>query len=218
MTTSTALHNQLWRDGYSRKRSCGDSLPGGKGGPMLEALPTAALIFVLRCVDVSLGTLRLILTVQGRRTLSSVIGFVEVSVFITAVASVVAGPLDALRILAYGGGFATGTWLGMTIDRHLALGDIVVRAITKYHEPLTKALTSAGFGLTLLEGRGGRGSTVGVIFSVCHRRRLPELLRIIRHVDRAATVDVQDIRQHFHGYLSPKRPAHTAIGPIERVR
>jgi uncharacterized protein YebE (UPF0316 family) len=184
---------------------------------MFEALPAAALIFALRCVDVSLGTLRLILTVQGRRAVSSLIGFVEVSVFITAVASVVSGPLDPLRILAYGGGFAAGTWLGMTIDRHLALGDIVVRAITKYHQPLTKALTSAGFGLTLLEGRGGRGSAVGVIFSVCHRRRLPHLLEIIRQVDRGATVDVQDIRQHFHGYFSPKRPARTAIGPVDRV-
>lgn len=185
---------------------------------MLESLGPALLIFVLRCVDVSLGTLRLILTVQGRRTISALIGFVEVSVFITAVASVVAGPLDPLRVLAYGGGFAGGTWLGMTIDRRLALGDVIVRAITKAHEPMLKALTAAGFGVTLVEGRGGRGSAVGILFSVCHRRRLTELLRIIHQVDRGATVNVQDVRRQYLGYFAPKRPALTASGPVARER
>ncbi len=185
---------------------------------MVEVLGPALLIFVLRCVDVSLGTLRLILTVQGRRALSSVIGFVEVSVFITAVASVVAGPLDLLRVLAYGGGFAAGTWLGMTVDRYLALGDVIVRVISRSHEQLLKALTSAGFGVTLVEGRGGRGSAVGVLFSVCRRRRLPEMIRIVSRVDRSAIVNVQDIRQQHHGYFTPKRPAMTAMGPVEQTR
>ncbi len=185
---------------------------------MVESLGPALLIFALRCVDVSLGTLRLILTVQGRRTVSAMIGFVEVSVFITAVASVVAGPLDPLRVLAYGGGFAGGTWLGMTIDRRLALGDVIVRAISRSHQPLLKALTASGFGVTMVEGQGGRGTAVGVLFSVCHRRRLPELLRIIQRIDRSATVNVQDVRRQYHGYFAPKRPALSVAGPVEDGR
>ena len=74
---------------------------------MFESLWPAALIFCLRCIDVSLGTMRMILTIQGRRTVATMIGFVEVTVFITAVASVVRGPLDPLRVIAYGSGFAS---------------------------------------------------------------------------------------------------------------
>jgi uncharacterized protein YebE (UPF0316 family) len=185
---------------------------------MLETMWPVALIFILRCVDVSLGTLRLILTIQGRRMLSSLIGFVEVSVFITAVAGVVSGPLDPWRILAYGGGFAAGTWLGLTIDRMIALGDVVIRVISRHHQPMLKALTAAGFGLTLVEGRGGRGTEVGVLFSVCHRRRMPDLLRILRKIDRSAIVTVQEIRTQYLGYFAAKRPGLTAAGPVESTR
>lgn len=181
---------------------------------MWELLWPALVIFVLRVIDVSLGTLRIILTIQGRRTLSSVIGFVEVSVFITAVASVVQGPMDPLRIVAYGGGFAIGTFLGVTIDRKLALGDVVVRIITADFERLREVLTAGGFGVTLVEGKGGRGTLVGIVFSVCHRRRLGEILHHIRTVDQNATVTVQEIRHQFHGYFSPKVPALSINRPV----
>ncbi len=185
---------------------------------MTEVLLPAVAIFLLRCVDVSLGTLRLILTIQGRRTLSSVIGFVEVSVFITAVASVVAGPLDPVRIVAYGGGFAAGTFLGVTLDRRLALGDVIVRLITRSHRQMMEALTAAGFGITMIEGVGGRGSRVGIVFSVARRKRLEEMMRIVRRIDRDAIVSVQEIRQQLHGYFAPKRAALTALGPVEGRR
>lgn len=174
---------------------------------MFETLWPALLIFCLRCIDVSLGTMRMILTIQGKRSLSALIGFVEVTVFITAVASVVSGPLDPLRVLAYGGGFAAGTYLGMTLDRRLGLGDVVVRVISKSHKQLVAALSAVGFGLTLVDGRGGRGSEVGVVFSVCHRKRLSEMLEIVRQVDRSAIVTVQEVREQVHGFFSRKRPA-----------
>ena len=181
---------------------------------MFETLGPALLIFCLRCIDVSLGTMRMILTIQGKRTWSAILGFIEVSVFITAVASVVHGPLDPLRIVAYGGGFAAGTFLGMTIDRRLGLGDVVVRVISKSHKQLVAALSAVGFGLTLVDGRGGRGSEVGVVFSVCHRKRLHELLEIIRQVDRSAIVTVQEVREQVHGFFSRKRPAPPTVAHL----
>lgn len=178
---------------------------------MLESLYPAIAIFCLRCVDVSLGTLRLILTVQGRRLVASMIGFVEVSLFIAAVATVVKGPLDITRILAYGAGFAAGTFMGVTVERKLGLGEVVVRAITCSYEALTAALTDAGFGVTVVDGRGGHGTSVGVVFSVCRRTRLAELLRITCQLDSGATVTVEDVRQRLHGYFAPKRPAATKL-------
>lgn len=182
---------------------------------MLETLAPVLLIFLLRVIDVSLGTVRIILTIQGRRFISSLLGFVEVSVFITAVASVVSGPLDPLRVLAYGGGFAAGTWLGVTVDRKLALGDVIVRIISRSFRPLVKDLTAAGFGVTIIEGRGGRGSEVGVVFSVCRRRQLQHVLRSVRRIDADAIVTVQEIRQQYLGYFAPKRPGLTAVRPVE---
>ncbi len=174
---------------------------------MVESLMAGLLIFALRCVDVSLGTLRLVVTIQGRRTLAAVIGFVEVSVFITAVATVVRGPLDPFRILGYGGGFAAGTYLGLTLDRRLALGSVIVRVISRKQEELVEQLVDAGFGVTQVEATGGRGTRVGIVFSVVRRRRLDEYFGIIQTVDRDAAVSVEEVRHQRHGYFAPKRPA-----------
>lgn len=174
---------------------------------MVESLTAAALIFCLRCVDVSVGTLRMILTIQGRRSLAAVFGFVEVSVFITAVASVVRGPLDPLRIAGYGLGFAAGTFIGMTIDRRLGLGNAIVRVITAKHHDLVARVTQSGFGATLLEGTGGLGTPVGLVFSMARRNRVGELLELVRTTDPAAIATVQEVRVQRAGYFAPKRPA-----------
>jgi uncharacterized protein YebE (UPF0316 family) len=182
---------------------------------MLATMSAAALIFALRCVDVSLGTLRLILTVQGRRGIAAAIGFVEVSVFITAVASVVGGPLDPWRVLGYGLGFSAGTWLGMTLDRRIGIGTGVVRVISERYRELIASLTAAGFGVTLVEGRGGKGTQVGILFSVTRRRRLAELLALIHRTDSRAIASVQEVRMQYSGFFAPKRPGITAAGPVE---
>ncbi len=172
----------------------------------MSPLAVAFLIFFLRCIDVSLGTLRLIVTVQSRRTLASVIGFFEVSIFITAVATVVNGPLDLFKVLGYGAGFAAGTYVGVTLDRRLALGNAMVRVITQEFGDLANQLTSSGFGVTVVEGRGGRGTPVGIVFTLVLRRAIPGVMDIIRQVDGGAIVSVQEIRQQFLGYFPGKRP------------
>ena len=181
---------------------------------MLESLWPALTLFCLRAVDVSLGTLRLILTVQGRRLVSSLIGFVEVSLFVTAVATVVQGSLDIYRVLAYGAGFAAGTYLGVTIDRKLGLGEVAIRVISCSSDRLTTALVAEGLGVTVVRGRGGRGSEVGIVFSVCRRKQLPTVFEVVRSVDSTATVTVEEVRQRLHGYFAPKRPGFAPIGPV----
>jgi len=174
---------------------------------MTASLAAAGLIFCLRCIDVSLGTLRMILTIQGRRSVAALLGFVEVSVFITAVASVVRGPLDPFRIVGYGLGFAAGTFIGMTIDRRLGLGNAIVRVITAKHHELVARVTGSGFGATLLEGTGGLGTPVGLVFTIARRNRVAELLGLIRATDAGAIATVQEIRAQHAGYFAPKRPA-----------
>lgn len=174
---------------------------------MVESLLAGLLIFALRCVDVSLGTLRLVVTIQGRRALAAAIGFVEVSVFITAIATVVRGPLDPFRILGYGGGFAAGTYLGLTLERRLALGSVIVRVISRKQEELVEQIVNAGFGVTQVEATGGRGTKVGIVFSVVRRRRIDECFGVIQAVDPEAAISVEEVRYQRHGYFAPKRPA-----------
>jgi uncharacterized protein YebE (UPF0316 family) len=180
---------------------------------MGNEIAEAVLIFFLRIIDVSLGTFRMILTVQGRRGWSALLGFLEVSIFITAIGTVIAGGFTLIKIIAYGLGFAAGTFSGITIDRFLGFGEVMVRVITSAPSEMKKALYENGHGVTLVPGEGGGGTAVGVIFTVVHRRNHQSLLRFIKDIDPMCIFSVQEIRMQYHGYFSP---AWKKLGPIPR--
>ncbi|MCX7671965.1 MAG: DUF5698 domain-containing protein, partial [Anaerolineae bacterium] len=67
----------------------------------------------MRVVDMSLDTVRLIMTVRGRRLLAGGIGVIQALVFILAVSAVLKGPLTVWNVAGYALGFGTGVMLGM---------------------------------------------------------------------------------------------------------
>ena len=82
-------------------------------------------IFCARIVDVSLGTIRIICVVRGFRTTAVIMAFLEVAIWVYAVAGVFSHLDQIINVLAYAAGFATGNAVGMWIEQKLALGDEV---------------------------------------------------------------------------------------------
>lgn len=167
----------------------------------------ALLIFTLRCLDVSLGTLRLIFTLQGRRTLSAMIGFFEVTIFVSAIAGVVSGPLDPWRVLGYSLGFSAGTFLGMSIHRRVSLGHGLVTIISSRAEELKLGLVAGGFGVTVLEGHGGNGTEVGLLHCIVRRGQVERLLALTTQLDPQALSSVQEMRLRQGGFFTAVRPS-----------
>jgi hypothetical protein len=92
-------------------------------------------IFALRILDVSIGTLRITYLVRGRRLIAGGLSFFESLVWLTAAAQVITS-LDApLKFVAYAGGYATGTVLGVSIERWIAAGDTLLRVVTPVGSP-----------------------------------------------------------------------------------
>ena len=58
----------------------------------MEAILGGLLIFCLRLSDVTLGRLRILMTVRGRKLLAATICFVEVTIFIVATLAPVLAP------------------------------------------------------------------------------------------------------------------------------
>jgi uncharacterized protein YebE (UPF0316 family) len=153
----------------------------------LEALPVwalAALIFGLRVVDVSLGTVRTISVVQGRVKLSVVLGFFEILVWVTAISQVIVRlNEDPLLAVAYAAGFATGNAAGILLERRMALGTCVVRLISNNggHE-IAAAVRALGQPVTTFEGQGRDGART-LLYATCERRNLSWVLDRAREVD-----------------------------------
>jgi uncharacterized protein YebE (UPF0316 family) len=89
------------------------------------------LIFCARICDMSLDTIRVIFMSKGIKYLPSFIGFFEVIIWLVAIGQVMNNLTNAVCYIAYGAGFATGTFVGMAIEEKLSLGLTSVRIITK---------------------------------------------------------------------------------------
>src|SRR5262245_45826638 len=101
------------------------------------------LIVLARITDVTLDTIRTVAIVQGRRMFAAVLGFIQAIVYILAIAKVLLNMDHPVYALAYGLGFATGTYLGITIEQRLAFGNQLVSLITRKGVELVKALRAA---------------------------------------------------------------------------
>ncbi len=166
----------------------------------MEAVLGGLLIFCLRLTDVTLGTLRILMTVRGRKPLAALIGFIEVTIFVVAISHVIRNATNIWSVLGYSGGFAAGTVVGMTIEERLALGFTVVRIISSdIRNRLAEALRALGFGVTEMTGHGLRGE-VEVLEVVVQRHDLPKVLQTIDHVDSKAFVTVEETRRVYRGY------------------
>jgi len=160
--------------------------------PSLEVLAAAALIASLRAVDVCLGTIRTIYTVEGRRRVSAMLGFVEAITFITAVGIALRGPMDLWRTLGYGMGYAAGTALGITVVRALKLGSVTVRIVSPQGPVgLAEALTKEGFVVTTFDGSSSAGP-IRLILTVVSKKDVTTLLGVARPWLESCMVTIGD--------------------------
>lgn len=166
----------------------------------MEAVLGGLLIFVLRVIDVSMGTMRILMTVRGRKLLAALIGFVEVTIFVVAISAVVRNATNVWSVLGYAAGFAVGTLVGMSIEERLALGFMVVRIISSdTNNKIAEALREIGCGVTEIPGHGLRGD-VEILEVVVPRHDLPTVLQTIDRVDSKAFVTVDETQRVYRGY------------------
>lgn len=163
-------------------------------------LGNALLIFCLRLTDVSLGTVRTILVTRGMRKVAALMGFVEVTIWVVAITRVLGNMDNVISILAYSGGFACGTLLGMGIEERLALGHVRVRIISmEKGQEVAQNIRDAGYGATLVRAEGQSGP-VYMVDVVVARKQIQEINRLVNQVDAAAFMTVEDARQVLRGY------------------
>jgi uncharacterized protein YebE (UPF0316 family) len=174
-----------------------DPLFGGPWGPLV--------IFALRIVDVSLATLRMLLSVRGQRMIVPLIGFFEVMLWLFAAGNAIRYLDSPLHVVGYAGGFATGTVVGLWVEEKLAFGLATVRVISaRPAGSLAHTLREHGHGATEFAAAGREGP-VEVVYTVARRSQIKNILRIIHDWDANAFVTVEEPRAVHRGWLLDKR-------------
>lgn len=157
------------------------------------------LIFAARVCDMSLDTIRVIFMSKGIQYLPAIIGFFEVIIWLVAIGQVMNNLTNAVCYIAYGAGFATGTFVGMAIEEKLSLGLTSVRIITK-DDPsgLVQFLRSHNYGVTSIDAEGGTGK-VKMIFTIIKRQDLAHVVSIIKDFHPNAFYSVEEVKSVAEG-------------------
>lgn len=160
----------------------------------MDAFLAALVIFLLRLADVSVGTLRIVMLVRGKRRWAGLLGFFESLIWVLAAAQVLSDLSDPIKVVGYAGGFAAGTVLGASIERWLAMGTVLVRVVSAVDDPqVYPQIHDAGLPVTVVNGEGREGE-VRIVFSVIPRRRVGEVLDIVASVNPAAFVTIEEAK------------------------
>ncbi len=155
-------------------------------------LTSAALIFALRVVDVSLGALRISMLFRGKRGLAGLFGFFESLIWLIAAALVLGNLTSPIQFIAYASGYATGTMLGSTVEKWLAIGDALVRIVTPIGSPeLSSFMREAGYYVTTVDAKG-RDGDVQVSLTVVPRRAAPRLMAMAHNVNPEAYITYEE--------------------------
>lgn len=166
----------------------------------LQSLAGALIIFGLRLTDVPIGTLKTVLMVRGTRTWATLLGLLEVSIWLTAMGRVM-GQLDnPWNIAGYAIGYSVGTWLGMWLESRLAFGAVEIHAIslTRNNE-IAEIIRADGYGVAQFQGYGQSGP-ICIVGTIVERKHLNSLLKRIREIDTNVFITVDDTRQVVGGH------------------
>ncbi|PKL86822.1 MAG: hypothetical protein CVV22_01660 [Ignavibacteriae bacterium HGW-Ignavibacteriae-1] len=152
------------------------------------------LILLARILDVSIGTVRIILIGKGYTKIAPALGFIESFVWIIAVSQIMQNLNNIYYYVAYAGGFALGTYLGMIIEEKLSLGYVIIRVIT--HKDATQLVASfreKNYPLTILDAEGINGK-VSVLFLVIQRNLTESIINFIKEYNPNAFYSIEDVR------------------------
>lgn len=161
---------------------------------LLSMLTIPLLVFFARILDVSIGTLRIIFVSRGMKYLAAPFGFMESLIWVLAISQVMQHMNNWGTYFAFALGFGTGNYVGLLLEERLAMGNLIIRIITRQEAPgLATALWKAGFGVTSVDARGETGP-VKVIFTVAKRRNLGKLINLIKEFTPNAFYTIEDVR------------------------
>ena len=171
-----------------------------------------AIIFFARICDVSLGTLRIVFVSKGKRNIAPFLGFFELLIWVIVISRILNEVSSMVGYVAYAGGYATGSYIGMRIEERIALGTQLLKVFSsKDISALQQCLIDQGFGVTVVDGDGSSGK-VKILYTVINRKTFEQVEKILVGFDPSIFYVIEDVRLVKAGIF----PATTHNEPFHR--
>ncbi|MGD9310571.1 MAG: DUF5698 domain-containing protein [Desulfosarcina sp.] len=170
---------------------------------------TGLIVFFARICDVSIGTIRTIVTVQGRTIIAFILALFEITIWILVASTVINQVKDQpVLVVFYAFGYATGNVIGIVVEKKLAFGIIILKILTKNAgQQITDFLRGKGQPVTVFLGEGMKGP-VSELYIACRRKDLKWILPEVRRLDKQLFYIVEQARD----MSKVLKPVHTPLG------
>jgi len=169
---------------------------------MVESILGAFIIMVMRICDVSIGTMRTILVVQGKKYFAGLAGMIEVLIWVFAIRYIFQNLDQIQNLFGYAIGFGIGNILGITIEQKIGLGFAQLNIISRFNsEKITDALRGEKYGVTVLPAYGASGN-VSIIVVIVPRKHQKKIINLVESMDPHTFITVQyslPYRGFIHG-------------------
>ena len=161
-------------------------------------------IFFVRILDVSLGTLRTMITVKGKILYASMVGFIEIFVWFLVVKEALNTDQTSIWIaISYSLGFATGTYIGGLLSKKFISGNLSVQVITDNAYPdMVDKLRNEGYGVTVIDVEGkDKEQENNMLFIEISNKSFNHLQKIVKQIDHDAFVVVNETKYVLNGFI-----------------
>lgn len=161
------------------------------------------IICAAKIIEITIQSLKTCMMVKGQRLKAAGLGFVECAIWGLVISTIISTLGDNLLLLLfYCIGYATGLFLGSTIENKIALGtsNLELIASDESTDKITEYLKSNNRGYTVFEGHGSVDK-MNMIFIVLPRKETPRVLKEIKKsCDSKVFVVASEVSKYAGGY------------------
>ena len=161
-------------------------------------------ILFVRIIDVSLGTIRMLLTVKDKKYLASIIGFIEVFIWFIIVKDALNNNSNSIILgIFYALGFSIGTYLGGVLSKLFTLNSTInVQAIIpEENNNIINILRKEGYAVSVLSVKGYKNINRLLLFIEIKYNDLKHIRTIINSIDNSAFIVVNDSKLVYNGFF-----------------
>ena len=169
----------------------------------LHPIVVCLIVCAAKIVEITIQSLKTCMMVKGQRLKAAMLGFVECMIWGLVISTIISTLGDNLFLLLfYCVGYATGLFLGSTIEGKIALGTSNLQLIA--NDENTKLIISYlrqnKRGYTVFDGRGSTDK-MNMILIVLPRREMKQVLKEIRKLcQNRVFVVASDVSKYAGGY------------------
>ena len=160
-------------------------------------------VFFVRIMDVSMGTIRTIVTVKGNKIIATLIGFFEALIWFIVVKEALTTNIKSIWIaLSYSAGFAIGTYVGTVLSNHFIKGIMSFQVIlSNKNDDIVNLLRNKGYAVSVIDVKGYKEDKY-MLFIEVNNKKSNNLVNLIKAYDSKAFIVVNESKYVINGYFN----------------